>query len=100
MFESYFPEVVQVIAGDGRDIIIYFSDGKIGKYSMDALITKDGVFSLLESDDFFRNRLTVMNHTVAWDVSGNFDCKTCLDIDPFDLYENCEVISDPLAQAS
>ena len=27
-----------------------------------------------------------MNDTLAWDISGNWDEKTCLDIDPDTLY--------------
>lgn len=33
------------------------------------------------------NECTVMNGTLAWDVSGNRDCSQCLDIDPDMLYE-------------
>lgn len=47
---------------------------------------------------FFRNALTVMNDTVAWDLLGCFDPANCIDIDPFTVAE-CEAVSDPLSAA-
>lgn len=92
---EYFPEVVQVIPGDGRIVYCYFSDGSIRKYDMQPHIEKGGVFSPLEERDFFTSRLTVMNGTAAWDVSGCFDPTRCIDIDPFTLY-GAAAVSDPL----
>lgn len=41
------------------------------------------VFERLADDSFFEEALTVLNDTVAWDVSGHYDPITCIDIDPF-----------------
>ena len=35
----------------------------------------------------FKNTCTVMNGTLAWDISGKMDESDCIDIDPFTLYE-------------
>ena len=35
----------------------------------------------------FKNACTVMNGTLAWDISGKWDEADCVDIDPFTLYE-------------
>ena len=35
----------------------------------------------------FKNACTVMNGTLAWDISGKMDESDCIDIDPFTLYE-------------
>lgn len=92
---KYYPEVVQVITGEGKNIIVYFSDGRITKYNMTPLIAKGGIFNKLEDRDFFTHRLTVMNNTAAWDLSGKHDPTDCIDIDPVTLYE-AEQVSDPL----
>ena len=63
--------------------------------NMEPLIAKGGVFIKLKDRDFFRNRLTVMNNTAAWDSSGKHDPTDCIDIDPVTLYE-AEQVSDPL----
>lgn len=62
---------------------------------MSAVIEKGGVFSSLQDDTFFRERLTVLNNTIAWDVSGHFDPSTCIDIDPFTVY-SAPTVQDPL----
>ena len=95
MAEKYFPVVVQAIAGNDYQIYAYFSDGNIRKFDMSPLIEKGGVFSVLKDKSFFSGKLTVLNDTVAWDVSGNHDPTDCIDIDPFVLYE-AERVEDPL----
>lgn len=95
MDNSYYPEVVQAVAGPDKSVYAYFSDGKITKYDVTPLIVRGGVFSRLADEDFFSQSLTVLNGTVAWDVSGRFDPTTCIDIDPLAVYE-APVVSDPL----
>ncbi|WAM30826.1 hypothetical protein [Caldicellulosiruptor naganoensis] len=40
-------------------------------------------------------RCTVLNGTLAWDVSGNYDEATCLDLDPLVLYQTCPDVDEP-----
>ena len=58
------PKVVQVVPTEEFTVYVYFEDGKI----------------------VFMNTCTVMNDTLAWDVSGNRDNSACIDIDPDTLY--------------
>ena len=44
----------------------------------------------------FKIACTVMNGTLAWDISGKWDEADCVDIDPFTLYE-LEEINDMIA---
>lgn len=99
MQREYYPVVVQAVAGPERVVYAYFSDGRITKFDMMPLIGQGGVFERLADDDFFRNTLTVMNDTVAWDVSGCFDATSCIDVDPFAVYE-APAVDDPLATAA
>ena len=68
---EYFPTVVQVIPLDNFHVQVFFDDGKI-----------------VEN---FKNACTVMNGTLAWDISGKWDEADCVDIDPFTLYELEEI---------
>ena len=52
----------------------------------------------LRDKRFFTENLTVLNSTVAWDLSGCYDPANCIDIDPFELYE-AEVVEDPFREA-
>lgn len=97
MEEQYFPAVVQVIPGADRTVYAYFTDGQIKLYDMKPLIARGGVFTPLADDGFFADRLTVMNDTVAWDVSGHYDPTSCIDIDPFEVY-SAPSVADPLEE--
>lgn len=80
-----FPKVVQVIPMKNYSVYVYFEDGKIVCYDMSHMIGKD-VFRPLVNIDIFMNTCTVLNDTLAWDISMNRDNTTCLDIDPDTLY--------------
>lgn len=95
MEKQYFPVVVQAVAGPGRTVYAYFSDGQIRQYDMAPAIERGGVFAALADTDFFTEKLTVMNDTVAWDTSGCYDPADCIDIDPFEVYAAASV-PDPL----
>lgn len=97
MTSTYYPTVVQVVAGPDKTVYAYFSDGKITQVDMKPEIARGGVFAQLADDEFFVRALTVLNGTIAWDVSGRFDSTTCIDIDPFTAYEAPDA-SDPLEE--
>lgn len=99
MAAEYYPEVVQAVPGPDRTVYAYFSDGRITRYDVKPLIERGGVFDRLKDDDFFASALTVLNGTVAWDVSGVYDPTNCIDIDPFTVYA-AERVADPLEGAA
>lgn len=94
--EDYFPQVVQALAGDNRMVYAYFSDGSVRLFDVAPLIERGGVFAQLADDAFFRERLAVLNDAVAWDVTGDLDPTTCIDLDPITTYEHSAVVRDPL----
>ncbi|MBQ7281165.1 MAG: DUF2442 domain-containing protein [Spirochaetales bacterium] len=98
MGEKYYPIVVQAIPGPEYTVYAYFSDGSIRRLDMKPFIEKGGVFAILNDKSFFVSRLTVLNNTVAWDLSGKYDPTDCIDIDPFELY-GAETVDDPLQSA-
>ncbi len=53
---------------------------------MKPLLEKE-IFAALKDITFFMDTCTIMNDTLAWDVSGNRDNFMCIDIDPDTLYE-------------
>ena len=68
----------------GYSIIV--DDGKIVDYDTTQDL-KSSIFEPLRNIENFKNTCTVMNGTLAWDISGKMDESDCIDIDPFTLYE-------------
>ncbi len=77
--------VYSVIPMDDYTVFVYFEDGKIVCYDMSCMLEKE-VFQPLKNKEMFMNLCTVMNDTLAWDISGTRDASSCLDIDPDTLY--------------
>ena len=93
--ENVFPAVVQAVPGEDFTVYAYMRDGSVRLYDVKPQISKGGVFTQLQDERLFRERLTVLNDTVAWDVSGNMDPCECIDIDPFSVAES-PVVADPI----
>jgi hypothetical protein len=84
---EYMPEVIQVRPTDDFKVYVYFDDGSIKLYDAKELINK-GIFTNIKNINVFKDTCTVLNGTLAWDLDGNYNENTCLDIDPFEIYEN------------
>ena len=84
--DEYFPPVVQVIPLDNYHVQVFFDDGKIVEYDATEDL-KTEILKELKDIDKFKDACTVMNGTLAWDISGQRDMSNCVDIDPFTLYE-------------
>ncbi len=92
-------QVLQVLPSDNYKVYIYFSDGRVKLYDVSHMVGK-GLFKRLEDWDFYINRCTVLNNTLAWDLSGRFDPYECIDIDPDTLYSNSVEVDDPLGETA
>lgn len=90
-----FPKVLQVVAGADRTVYAYMHDGTIRLVDMKPMIAQGGIFEKLTDEVFFSSHLTVLNDTVAWDLTGAHDPAECIDIDPFTVAE-MRVVADPL----
>ena len=95
--EDFLPEVLQAVAGNDYVVYAYMNDGTIRLFDAKNLIEKGNLFERLKNIEFF-NSVTVINSTIAWDLSnGKRDPYNCIDIDPYTVYE-CAVVSDPLLE--
>lgn len=90
---EYWPEVIQVIPTEEYKVYVYFDNGKIKLYDATELVRK-GVFKPLQDKSLFIKSCTVLNHTLAWTPDLSYDPSTCLDIDPFSIYETCKDVEE------
>jgi len=88
--------VVQVYPTNDFKVYVYFDDGAIRLYDISPYLNK-GVFTKISELSSFKERCTVMNGTLAWDLSGQFDPSKCIDIDPETIYAQGLSTSDPLS---
>lgn len=65
---------------------VFFDDGKIIEYDATNDL-KGAIFKPLQDIAIFKETCTVLNDTLAWDLTGNRNVSDCIDIDPFTLYE-------------
>lgn len=83
--EHFYPVVLQAIAADNYKVYAYMNDGSIRLVDVAPLVNKGGVFLPLQDVNLFQSTLTVMNGTVAWDLTGKRDREECIDLDPFSI---------------
>lgn len=88
------PEVLQAVPGEDFTVYAYMNDGAVRLVDMKPLIARGNLFEKLKNIDFF-NSVTVMNNTIAWDLSGVRDPYNCIDIGPCNI-EECPIVADPL----
>ena len=82
---QYTPEIVQVVPFEDHTVSVYFSDGKIVSYDVKPKLNS-GIFRMLRDLDVFMNACSIINNTLAWDIDGNHNPTTCIDIAPDTLY--------------
>ena len=79
------PDIVQVVPHENYTVSVFFCDGKTVLYDVRPKLDK-GIFRQLQDLSFFMERCTILNDTLAWDLSGTRDETNCIDIDPETLY--------------
>lgn len=94
------PRVIQAIPTKDYKVYVYFDDWTIRLYDASEMIKK-GIFQQLQDVEIFNNCCTVLNNTLSWDLTGEYDASKSLDIDPIVIYNNSILIEDdPLERNS
>ena len=91
--QRFYPEVYQAVAGNNYTVYAYLNDGSVRKFDVKPLIKQGGIFKRIEDETVFKNTLTVLNGTVAWDIAGNRNEYECIDIDPMTVFK-CPIVPD------
>ncbi len=83
------PKIFGVQPKENRIVYVHFDDGQIKAYDAKLLIQRGGIFQKLNDDFIFFERCTVMNGTLAWDLTGQRNADECIDICPDTIYNTC-----------
>jgi hypothetical protein len=92
-FARFYPEIYQAVAGNDFYVYAYCSDGNMRKVDMNPFLAKGGIFEPLRDPQVFRNTLTVIGYTVAWDLNGTRSEEDCIDVDPLYIFD-CPIVPD------
>jgi len=92
----FMPAVLQAVPGEDFTVYAYCNDGAVRLVDIKPLIARGGVFTSLADQDFFRERLTILNDTVAWDMTGDRDVTACVDLDADQIFAEAPIVTDPL----
>lgn len=88
------PNIIQVKPTKDYSVYVFFDNGIIKEYSLKSDIESGGIFKKLKDINIFIERCTIMNKTLAWDISGDRDTTKCIDICPDTIYQDGIVVKD------
>lgn len=86
-------EIVQVVPRVDYKVFVCYENNIIRLFDANILL---GAYPILKDIDFFINRCTLMNDTLAWDISGNMDDSQCIDIAPESIEKSIMVTEDDM----
>lgn len=88
------PNIIQVKPTEEYIVYVFFDNGTIKRYSMKEDIEAGGIFEKIKEINIFVGRCTIMNGTLAWDITGDRNPETCIDICPDTIYEDGITVKD------
>ena len=91
------PKLFQVFPTNDYAVYLFYDNGEIKVYDCNWILKKSGVFTKLHDVERFKQLCTIMNGTLAWDISECRDPYNCIDICPDTIYqESMKTHIDPL----
>ena len=82
------PKLFQVYPTNNYSVHLYYDNGEIKIYDCRWILKEDGPFKKLHNTETFIKLCTVMNGTLAWDISEHRDPYNCIDICPDTVYQD------------
>ena len=81
------PKLYQVYPTDDYKVYLYYDNGEIKSYDCAWMLTETGIYEELHEINVFKDLCTIMNGTLAFDISHSRDPYHCIDICPDTIYE-------------
>lgn len=91
------PALFQVVPTDDYKVYLYYDNGEIRLYDCSWILNRNGVFEKIHKIEDFKRLCTIMNKTLAFDISEERDTYNCIDIDPDTIYNESIKCKDILS---
>jgi len=91
------PKLFQVLPTDDYKVRLYYDNGEIKLYDCAWILREKGAFEKIHDIANFKALCTIMNGTLAFDVSLVRDPCSCIDICPDTVYEDSVRCGDILS---
>ncbi len=82
------PKLFQVTPTNNFKVLLYYDNGEIKLYDCAWILKEDGIFTEIHDIAAFKELCTIMNGTLAFDISRTRDPYNCIDICPDTVYED------------
>ncbi len=93
------PALFQVVPTDDYKVHLYYDNGEIKLYDCSFILEEKGIFEKIKDINEFKRLCTIMNRTLAFDISETRDPTNCIDICPDTLYQNSLVTNKDILSA-
>jgi hypothetical protein len=93
------PKLFQVAPTDDFKVFLYYDSGEIKLYDCSWILNESGAFFALHDITVFKELCTIMNGTLAFDISHTRDPYNCIDICPDTVYEDSVKCNEDLLSA-
>ena len=91
------PKLFQVFPTDDFKVYLYYDNGEIKQYDCAWALLENGVFTEIHDITTLKDICTIMNGTLAFDISRVRDPYSCIDICPDTIYEDSIKCADILS---
>ena len=82
------PKLYQVVPTCDYKVYLYYDNGEIKLYDCNWILNETGIFTKIHDIAAFKETCTIMNGTLAFDISYARDPYSCIDICPDTVYED------------
>jgi len=82
------PKPFQVLPTNDFKVYLYYDNGEIKLYDCSWILKECGVFEKIHDIEVFKELCTIMNGTLAFDISLVRDPYSCIDICPDTVYKD------------
>jgi len=91
MSDEYVPQIFMVALAGGKKVDCTFTNGAVRRYDVSRAIRLGGVFAPLRDQKLFERSVTVLDGVLAFDLKGDRDPYSVVDICADVVYQDGEV---------